>query len=87
MANQTGFQSNTTITNAFWIYKPEPATDPTGREVMVAVNSLQYIETTQDHTTVWLYYAASNVSSSQSPYILTGPSAVAFMASMEGLFS
>lgn len=46
MASQTGFQSNTTIHAAFWIYKPDPIADPVGREVMVEVNSIQYLEAT-----------------------------------------
>jgi hypothetical protein len=54
-----GFQLNTTIHAAFWAYSPNPTIDPTGREVMVNVNNLQYIEATQP-----TYYAqnASNIS-------------------------
>ncbi len=86
MANQTGFQSNTTIHAAFWIYKPDRTLDPIGREIMIEVNSIQKIETTPDHSKVWLYYAANNVSPSQEPYILDGATAVAFMNDMEALF-
>lgn len=82
----TGFQTNTTITAGFWRYKPD-ASDPIGKEVMVNVNDLQYLEATQDHTTVWLYYSASNVSTSMAPYELKGQVAVAFMADMENLFA
>jgi hypothetical protein len=87
MANQTGFQTNTTIHAAFWIYKPDPAIDPTGQEILVEVNGIQKIESTQDHSKVWLYYAANNVSTSQEPYILTGAVAAAFMSDMEALFT
>ena len=45
MATVTGFQQNTTIHAAFWIYKPDPAVDPVSKEQFVEVNSLQYIET------------------------------------------
>jgi hypothetical protein len=44
MAHQYGFQLNTTIHAAFWIYKPDQALEPTGRETIVEVNRLQYIE-------------------------------------------
>jgi len=83
MAAQSGFQTNTTVHAAFWIYKPGNATD---REVMVEVNSLQFIESTPDHSKVWLYYAANNTTTSQQPYTLTGAAAVAFMSDMENLF-
>lgn len=86
MAAQSGFQTNTTIHAAFWWYKPDPGTIPPGKEVMVEVNSLQFLEATQDHKKVWLYYASNNVTTSQEPYILEGDAAVAFMNDMEGLF-
>jgi len=44
MALITGFQANTTIHAAFWIYKPDPTQDPVSKETIVEVNSLQYIE-------------------------------------------
>lgn len=44
MAHQYGFQLNTTIHAAFWIYKPDQTLEPTGRETIVEVNRLQYIE-------------------------------------------
>ncbi len=47
MAFQSGFQSNTTIHAAFWIFKPDPLIDPRGREIMVEVNAIQYTEATQ----------------------------------------
>ena len=84
MAPQSGFQTNTTIHAAFWIYKPNNNTD---REVMVEVNSLQFIESTPDHNSVWLYYAAYNTTISQQPYQLKGAAAQAFMTDMEGLFA
>ena len=87
MANQSGFQTNTTIHAAFWWYKPDHSLDPIGREIMIEVNGLQKIESTQDHTKVWLYYAANNVSTSQEPYILDGQVSLAFMNDMEALFS
>lgn len=49
MAFISGFQSNTTIHAAFWIFKPDPLIDPRGREVMVEVNAIQYTEATQAH--------------------------------------
>src|SRR5271168_1639130 len=44
MALITGFQANTTIHAAFWIYKPDPTQDPVSKETFIEVNSLQYIE-------------------------------------------
>jgi hypothetical protein len=44
MANLSGFQSNTTIHAAFWVYKPDPTVDPVSKEQFVEVNSIQYIE-------------------------------------------
>ena len=87
MANQSGFQSNTTIHAAFWWYKPDPSLDPIGREIMIEVNGIQKVESNQQHTKVWLYYAANNVSTSQEPYTLEGAVAAAFMNDMEALFS
>jgi hypothetical protein len=86
MAATTGFQANTTIHAAFWIYKPDPAVDPVGREVIVQVNNIQKIESTQDHNTVWIYYAMTDVSTSQRAEILNGPVAQAFMSDLEALF-
>ena len=86
MAAQSGFQVNTTIHAAFWIYKPDPSVIPPGKEIMQEVNSLQRVEATADHKKVWLYYAQNNVTTSQEPYILEGDAAVQFMADMEALF-
>jgi len=80
-----GFQTNTTIHAAFWWYKPDP-NDQTGKEIMVEVNGLQFLECTKDHNKVWIYYAASDVSVSQRAYILEGCVAQAFVADMENLF-
>lgn len=44
MAATIGFQSNTTITSAFWIYKPDPLTAQGGKVTLVEVNNIQYIE-------------------------------------------
>lgn len=44
MAPITGFQSNTTIHAAFWIYKPDPVSDPTSKEEFIEVNSIQRVE-------------------------------------------
>lgn len=44
MATISGFQSNTTIHAAFWIYKPDPTLDPVSKEQFVEVNSIQKIE-------------------------------------------
>jgi len=46
-AYESGFQSNTTIHAAFWIYKPDFSYDPKGKEQMVNVNLLQYVEADQ----------------------------------------
>lgn len=46
-AFQTGFQLNTTIHAAFWIYKPDFTYDALGKEIMVNVNGLQYVEANQ----------------------------------------
>jgi hypothetical protein len=46
-AFQAGFQLNTTIHAAFWIYKPDFSYDPKGKEVMVNVNAVQHIEADQ----------------------------------------
>jgi hypothetical protein len=46
MANLYGFQTNTIIHAAYWIYKPDPTLDPTGRETIVAL-PFQYLEATQ----------------------------------------
>jgi len=86
MASQHGFQINTTIQAAFWIYKPDPTIVPPPKEVLQEVNSLQRVESTPDHKKVWLYYAANNISPAQEPYILEGEAATFFMADMENLF-
>jgi hypothetical protein len=44
MATLSGFQSNTTIQAAFWIYKPDPTIDPVSKEEFIEVNSIQRIE-------------------------------------------
>lgn len=44
MATVSGFQLNTTIHAAFWIYRPDPVVDPVSKEQFVEVNSLQYAE-------------------------------------------
>jgi hypothetical protein len=44
---QTGFQLNTTIHAAFWIYKPDFRYDAEGKEIFVNVNALQYVEVNQ----------------------------------------
>lgn len=44
MANLSGFQSNTTIHAAFWIYKPDPTISPADKQQFIEVNSLQRIE-------------------------------------------
>jgi hypothetical protein len=44
MATISGFQSNTTIHAAFWIYKPDPTVDPISKEQIIEVNSLQKVE-------------------------------------------
>lgn len=44
---EAGFQKNTTISAAFWIYKPDFTFDQKGKEIMVNVNDLQYLEVNQ----------------------------------------
>lgn len=44
MAPITGFQANTTIHAAFWIYKPDPTYDPISKEEFIEVNSIQRVE-------------------------------------------
>jgi hypothetical protein len=81
------FQTNTTIQTALWMYKPDPATDPTGKQFLVNLNLVQYIETSQDHKTVWLYFAETNVAGTQDAYQLKGAVAQAFMTDLEVLFA
>jgi hypothetical protein len=80
---QSGFQLNTTISNAFWRYVPNTST---GRVVYVALDGIQFIEATPDGSKCWLYYAANSVSTSQVPYILEGDVSQAFLADLGGLF-
>ena len=44
MATISGFQANTTIHAAFWVYKPDPTVDPVSKEQFVEVNSILRIE-------------------------------------------
>jgi hypothetical protein len=45
MANpQSGFQANSTIHSAWWIFRPDPTVDPVSKETIVEVNGIQYIE-------------------------------------------
>jgi hypothetical protein len=46
MAQTTGFQQNATISSAFWIYRPDPVVNQIDREILVAVNGIQYLEAT-----------------------------------------
>lgn len=47
MANQkAGFQLNSTITGAFWLYRPDPVVNQVDREIMVQINNIQYLEAT-----------------------------------------
>lgn len=68
-AFEAGFQSNTTIHAAFWIYKPDFTFDPKGKEQMVNVNLLQYVEA--DQPTVRMP-AISNISISGGVLTITG---------------
>jgi hypothetical protein len=47
MAPFSGWQSNTTIQSALWIFKPDPAVDPLGREIFVETNGVQWYESNQ----------------------------------------
>lgn len=44
MASQHGFQTNTTIQTAFWLYRPDPVTNQVDREVFIQISSIQKIE-------------------------------------------
>jgi hypothetical protein len=44
VATISGFQANSTIHAAFWIYKPDPTIDPVSKEQIVEVNSIQKVE-------------------------------------------
>jgi hypothetical protein len=46
-AYESGFQQNTTITQAFWHYKPDFAFQQEGKEIGVNINRLQYFEFNQ----------------------------------------
>jgi hypothetical protein len=85
MPPSSGFQLNSTIQTAWWIWKPDP-NDVVSREVFVDTGKIQYIEANSDHSKCWLYFAASDVSTSQRAYILEGPVATAFLTDMEALF-
>jgi len=85
MPNQHGFAANTTVSDGWWRFIPDP-TDQTGKEIMVETDGIQYIEATTDHNKCWLYFAASDVTISQRAYILEGPVAQAFLSDMGALF-
>ncbi len=86
MAAQSGFQTNTTISDGWWWYKPDPS-DLISREFLIDTTKIQYIEATSDHNKCWLYFAASDVTISQRAYILEGMISQAFLSDMEALFS
>lgn len=44
MATISGFQANSTIHAAFWIYKPDPVIDPVSKQEFIEVNTLQRVE-------------------------------------------
>src|SRR5271154_4993733 len=46
-AYEAGFQNNTTITQAFWHYKPDFTFQQEGKEIGVNINRLQYFEFNQ----------------------------------------
>jgi hypothetical protein len=46
-AYETGFQNNTTIHAAFWIFKPDFTFQHEGKEILVNINRLQYVEFNQ----------------------------------------
>jgi hypothetical protein len=48
MAYLSGFQANTTIHAAFWIYKPDPTINSVEKEQFIEVNSIQRIEATPE---------------------------------------
>jgi len=48
MAYLSGFQANTTIHAAFWIFKPDPTINSVEKEQFIEVNSIQRIEATPE---------------------------------------
>jgi hypothetical protein len=86
MPSQHGFQSNTTIHAAYWRYVPDPNAVPPGKEIFVEINGIQFIEASADRKKCWIYYAASDVSVSQRPFILDDDAATTFLSDMEALF-
>ena len=85
MAAQSGFAANTTISDGWWYWKPDPS-DLVSREVLIDTSKIQYIEATADHSKCWLYFAATSVSTSEKPYTLEDLAAQAFLTDMEALF-
>lgn len=63
MATISGFQSNTTVTSAFWMYKPDPVIDPVSKQELIEVNSIQRIEANAETvlTTISSTSVTSNV--------------------------
>lgn len=61
MATISGFQANTTIHAAFWIYKPDVTVDPVSKEEFIEVNTLQRIEANPE--TILTSIASTSVTS------------------------
>lgn len=86
MSSTSGFATNTTVSDGWWIWKPDP-NDMVSREIMIDTSQIQYLEASSDHNNVWLYFPALDVSTSQRSYNLQGVVAQAFLSDMEALFS
>lgn len=85
MPSSSGFAANTTISDGWWLWKPDPS-DLVSREVLIDTAKIQYIEANSDHSKCWLYFDLTDVSTSQKAYALEGPVAQAFLSDMESLF-
>ena len=79
-----GFQSNSTLITALWLYKP---TDPNGKEFCINLNAIHYIEATADHNSVWIFFPDTGRAGTQGPYQLVGAVAQQFMSDLEGIFT
>lgn len=85
MPVQSGFQTNAVLMEALWLYKPD-ASDQTGIETIVNLAGFQRLTCTKDKSKVYIYYGETAQATTQSPLILEGAMAAAFMADMENLF-
>jgi len=82
MAPITGFQANTTIHAAFWIYKPDPTLDPISKEEFIEVNSIQRVECNGEH----LLSAISNVAVTSNVLTVTVAATSGLRVSQQVIF-